>query len=201
MCPSCVYICLIIAYSTTANMNQIMAAHNAQVLRAQKPTTPALPCNCRRECPLSGEPGCRNKAVIYRAEIQGATYVGQTQTLFRERVSRHRTSFKYKYKESETALSKFIWDKEYNMRDGQIVEPEIKWSILSNCRLYAPGDRACNLCTTEKLMIIKYMKSPKCINKKTDLSNKCTHRKDTYYSKLSEKNTSDSDTTNREEVT
>ena len=178
-----------------------MAAHNALVLRAQKPTTPALPCNCRRECPLSGEPGCRNKAVIYRAEIQGATYVGQTKTPFRERVARHRTSFKHIYKESETALSKFIWDKGYNMSDGQIVEPEIKWSILSNCRLYAPGDRACNLCTTEKLMIIKYMKSPKCINKKTDLSNKCTHRKDTYYSKLSEKNISDSDTTSREEVT
>ena len=29
------------------------------------------------------------------------------------------------------------------------------------------------------------MKSPKCLNKKTDLSNKCNHKKDAYYSAMS----------------
>ena len=174
-----------LAYATTSNMSQIIAAHNAKVLRAQKPEEPPLPCNCRRECPLSGSPGCRAKQVIYKAEIKGSIYIGQTQTPFRERASRHRTSFKYESKKYETSLSKFIWDKKHNMSDGQIVEPDIKWSIMRNCNLYKPGDRVCNLCSSEKILILLNMKSPKCLNKKTDLSNKCNHKKDAYYSAMS----------------
>ena len=71
------------------------------------------------------------------------------------------------------------------MSDGQIVEPDIKWSIMRNCNLYKPGDRVCNLCSSEKILILLNMKSPKCLNKKTDLSNKCNHKKDAYYSAMS----------------
>ena len=103
-------------------------------------------------------------------------------TEFRTRCARHRTSFKKEYKKSETALSKFVWDKGLNMNaDGEICEPEIKWSILKQCTLYKPGQRDCDLCLSEKALIIMNLKSPKCINKKTDLSNKCNHKKAWYY--------------------
>ena len=105
-------------------------------------------------------------AVVYKAEIHGSIYVGQTMTEFRTRCARHnRTSFKKKYKKSETALSKFIWDKGLNINaDGEICEPNIKWSILKQCTLYKPGQRDCDLCLSEKALIIMNLKSPKCIN-------------------------------------
>merc|ERR1712115_687385 len=71
------------------------------------------------------------------------------------------------YKKSETALSKFIWDKGLNMdAEGEICEPNIKWSILKQCTLYKPGQRDCDLCLSEKALIIMHLRSPKCINKK-----------------------------------
>ena len=171
-----------IAYSTTKNMDQIISAHNAKILRAGNETATALPCNCRRECPLQGTNDCRSKPVVYKAEIQGSIYVGQTMTEFRTRCARHRTSFKKEYKKSETALSKFIWDKGLNMNaEGEICEPNIKWSILKQCTLYKPGQRDCDLCLSEKALIIMHLRSPKCINKKTDLSNKCNHKKAWFY--------------------
>ena len=181
-----------LSYSTTQNMSQIIAAHNAKVLRAEKPSEPPLPCNCRNECPFPNTTGCRNTCVIYKAEVGGSHYIGQTQTEARRRISRHRTSFKKEYKKCETALSKFIWDKKLNLtEEGEITETEVKWTILKNCRLYKPGNRACDLCLSEKVLIIKYLRGPKCINKKTDLSNKCTHRKDWYYSRLSSEESDD----------
>ena len=163
-------------------MDQIISAHNAKMLRPGKETETTLPCNCRRECPLQGTNDCRSKPVVYKAEIQGSIYIGQTMTEFRTRCARHRTSFKKEYKKSETALSKFVWDKGLNMNpDGEIYEPEIKWSILKQCTLYKPGQRDCDLCLSEKALIIMNLKSPKCINKKTDLSNKCNHKKSWFY--------------------
>ena len=106
-------------------------------------------------------------------------------TEFRTRCARHRTSFKKEYKKSETALSKFIWDKGLNMNaEGEICEPNIKWSILKQCTLYKPGQRDCDLCLSEKALIIMHLRSPKCINKKTDLSNKCNHKKAWFYGGL-----------------
>ena len=56
---------------------------------------------------------------------------------------------------------------------------------MRNCKLYKPGDKVCNLCSSEKILILLNMKSPKCLNEKTDLSNKCIHKKDAYYSAMS----------------
>ena len=181
-----------IAYSTTKNMDQIISAHNARILKAGKEAPTALPCNCRKECPLQGRSDCRSKPVIYKAEIGGSIYIGQTMTEFRTRCARHRTSFRKEYKKSDTALASFIWDKGLNKdTDGEICEPKVRWSILRHCTLYKPGQRNCDLCLSEKASIITHLKSPKCINKKTDLSSKCNHRKQWFYCGLHGKATSD----------
>ena len=111
-----------------------------------------------------------------------------TQTEVRSRIRRHRHSFKCEYKQHETALSNFIWNKRLNRNeDGEITEPDIKWDILKKCNLYKPGQKSCDLCLSEKMFIILNQKSPKCINKKSDISNKCIHTKAYFYSELKDK--------------
>merc|ERR550534_335359 len=52
-----------------------------------------------------------------------------TKTEIRSRIRRHRHSFKAEYKKNETALSKFVWDRQLNVdKDGNIQEPEVRWS-------------------------------------------------------------------------
>ena len=171
-----------ISYSTTQNISDIIAAHNKSILKRQEEKE-TKKCNCRNECPLPGK--CRETAVIYQAEVNGAIYIGMTKTEARSRIRRHKHSFRADYKRNETSLSKFIWDKKLNINEnGEITEPKIKWSIIKKCTEYQPGHKNCNLCLSEKYFIIKNQKSPKCINQKSDLSNKCFHKRSYYYSEL-----------------
>ena len=171
-----------ISYSTTQNISDIIAAHNKKILN-RKLEQEAEKCNCRNECPIPGK--CREKAVVYQAEINGALYIGMTKTEVRSRIRRHRHSFKAPYKKNDTSLSNFIWNKKININENdEIVEPNIKWSVLKKCHEYQPGQKNCDLCLSEKYLIIKNQKNPKCINKKSDISNKCFHKKSFYYSEL-----------------
>ena len=170
-----------LSYSTTQNVNEIISAHNKKVLTSNSEKKSNEKCNCRLDCPLPGE--CREMAVVYKAEVNGAVYVGMTKTEVRSRIRRHRHSFKAEYKRNETALSKYVWDRKLNLcNDGRITEPEVKWSILRKCKIYQPGQKNCDLCISEKHLIIKHQKSRKCINRKSDISIKCIHKKQFYYS-------------------
>ena len=117
-----------ISYSTTQNISDIIAAHNKSILKRQEEKE-TKKCNCRNECPLPDK--CRETAVIYQAEVNGAIYIGMTKTEARSRIRRHKHSFRADYKRNETSLSKFIWDKKLNINENaEITEPKIKWSIL-----------------------------------------------------------------------
>ena len=172
-----------LSYSTTKNMEAIIAAHNRKILNPRKENIDGTDekCNCRLTCPIPE--GCRKKAVVYKAEVKGALYIGMTQTEIRSRIRRHRHSFKAEYKRNETNLSGYIWDRKLNQNDnGEIIEPDVKWSIVRQCKIYQPGSKNCDLCLSEKLNIIMNQKNRKCINKKTDISNYCNHVKSYFYS-------------------
>ena len=170
-----------LSYSTTQNVNEIISAHNKKILTSTNEKKSNEKCNCKLDCPLPGE--CRETAVVYKAEVNGAVYVGMTKTEVRSRIRRHRHSFKAEYKRNETALSKYVWERRLNLcTDGRITEPEVKWSILKKCKIYKPGQKNCDLCISEKHLIIKHLKSRKCINRKSDISIKCIHKKQFYYS-------------------
>ena len=51
----------------------------------------------------------------------------------------------------------------------------IKWSIIKRAQAYTQGRSRCNLCTKEKLQIIK-SKSDDLLNKQNELFSKCCHR-------------------------
>ena len=170
-----------LSYSTTQNIDQIISAHNRKILKQRNEEKTDNICNCKLNCPLPG--ACKETNVVYKAETNGSIYVGMTKTEIRSRIRRHRHSFKAEYKKNETAISKFIWDKQLNLdKNGCIKEPEVKWSILRKCTLYKPGQKTCDLCVSEKYLIIKNLRNRKCINRKSDLGIKCIHKRQYYYS-------------------
>ena len=164
-----------LSYSCTANMHTIMQTHNKKVLSDTK-SEENVKCNCRDKtsCPTPGE-CCRTK-VVYHATVKhengsNAQYIGCTETAFKLRYGNHKKSFRLANYKSETTLSKYVWAKKLNPN------PNITWKFLEKCNVYETGKNSCNLCLSEKFHIIKNLKKPNIINKRTDIGNKCPHRR------------------------
>ena len=95
-----------------------------------------------------------------------------TTTSFKKRYANHKKSFRHQAYQNETTLSSFIWDKNLNP------EPKIQWKIIKQCSKYQPGQKACQICVSEKYFIIKGLLKPESINKKTNIASHCVHRRD-----------------------
>ena len=77
-------------------------------------------------------------------------YYGTCEKNFKERYNNHTASFRNKNKEKSTELSKYIWE----LKDNNM-EHNLKWCIASKAHPYICGSRKYDLCSTEKLTIIK----------------------------------------------
>ena len=162
-----------LSYSCTASMGNIITGHNAKVLRS-KFVPDQRPCNCQNKanCPLNGD--CLAKSIIYKAEVchenTTETYYGQCEGEFKLRYNNHTKSFRHSKYRNETELSKLIWKlkdegKEYHLR----------WSVASRATPRKSGSKVCDLCLTEKVIIVRA--EPKgLLNKRTELISKCRHR-------------------------
>ena len=163
-----------LSYSCTSNIKQIIQAHNKEVLSTQQNEKTAT-CNCRdkSKCPVPSE--CCSSTVIYKATVKEnnrtAEYVGSTELDFKLRYNNHNKSFRNDKYKSETTLSKYIWDNDLGPT------PNIKWEFLKRCKPTIPGRKTCDLCLSEKLHIIQNIQNPKMINKRTDIGNKCPHKR------------------------
>ena len=166
-----------VSYSCMPNLESIICSNNKRVLsNVNKSASVKLKCNCRggtTVCPLAGR--CLEKELIYKAEVEcensdTTSYIGQTSNTFKERFTQHNQTFRNEKYEGSTALSKHIWNlkrknKTYN----------INWSILSKASTYNPSTKQCNLCTTEKTLIL-LSKDIDLLNKRSELMGKCRHR-------------------------
>ena len=171
-----------LAYSTMPNMDAIVKAHNKGVLRKEeeKGGEEGELCNCRKKekCPVNKK--CMTEGVVYKAKVEyegkEATYIGMTGDTFKKRWNRHKTDFRYDKYRHETELSKFIWKlKDRNIRH------DITWDITDRAHTYKPGNITCNLCLAEKLQILT---NKNLLNKKSELLNKCPHRRQYLASKM-----------------
>ena len=164
-----------VSYSCVPCMGQIISAHKKRVLgESQVTPNEAPPCNCRKkmDCPLDGQ--CRRKATIYQPSVKAQdmnmrNYVGLCETEFKTRRNNHEQSFKNRKLENATELSKYIWlckDKGKNF--------EIKWKIIRNAP-YKTGFKFCQLCLTEKLIILTSQKKT-LLNKRSELLFKCRYK-------------------------
>ena len=157
------------------NMDTIVKAHNSKILRkVEHPqTTNERSCNCRdkTKCPVGNN--CLQANVVYKATVQHeaktSTYIGMTENTFKNRYTLHKSSLKHNKNRSQTELSNLVW----SLKDNNIPY-ELTWEIIDRAQPYQPGKRTCNLCLAEKFHILM---GEHLINKKTELLNKCPHRR------------------------
>ena len=150
-----------------------VAQRNERANSEQTPISPS--CNCQRqnECPLPGK--CQTKSVVYKATVTTEhnikTYIGSTEKTFKQRFYGHKSDMTNPNNRNNTSLANYIW----SVKDrGEI--PVVRWEILRSCKEYKTGTRKCDVCLTEKLMILKY-KGPNSLNKRSELMYSCPHRR------------------------
>ena len=162
-----------VSYSCMDNMEKLVKKHNNNLLR--KNDTNKWNCNCHANntCPLDGK--CLSSNIVYSAEVlignnqHGDKYFGICETEFKTRLGNHKNSFKNRQKEKDTELSKYIW----NLKDKNITNYSIKWSIVKQTSGYNSVTNSCNLCLSEKLVICNFRDKERLINKHMDLVSKC----------------------------
>ena len=73
--------------------------------------------------------------VIYLCNLKsdslsdGVNYIGVNENTFKDRLYKHRNSFKYESKVNSTELSKSVWE----IKKSGVAEPEMKWSVCERC--------------------------------------------------------------------
>ena len=162
-----------LSYSCSTNIENLIKGHNSKILNASKTQKQKL-CNCRNkdQCPLNRD--CLAKCIVYKAEVihdnTTETYYGQCEGEFKTRYNNHTKSFHHQKHRHETELSNRVWKLK---EEGEVYD--LKWSIVARANAYKSGSKSCDLCTIEKVIIVRA--EPKgLLNKRTELSNKCRHR-------------------------
>ena len=164
-----------LSYSCMPNMEAVLRSNNTRVLNESKPADPSVEtCNCRdaASCPLNGQ--CLTSCIVYKATVKKASgdvsYLGASERPFKERYNNHTKAFRNRQYEKDTELSKLIW----KLKDAG-EQYTLSWDIASSARPYKCGGSRCDLCATEKLLII--MAAPgSIINKRDEIVSKCRHR-------------------------
>ena len=165
-----------VSYSCMPNIDIIVSSHNKRILsQVTTPENKKPDCNCRgglASCPLNGK--CQYKEIVYKAEIQTSSstsnYLGLASNAFKERFLNHKLSFNHKKYETNTCLSKHVW----NLKDeGQ--KYKISWSVAGRAKPYSPVSKSCMLCNLEKTLILTSNHN-NLLNKRSELLNKCRHR-------------------------
>ena len=172
-----------VSYSCMPNMECIIKQHNARICETkQENSGPPRRCNCRtpERCPLNGH--CLTTKIVYKATVETddnrdpKIYIGSTETPFKHRYANHLLSFKHEKYGNQTELSKYIWNLK---REKKIFR--VRWNILRKASAYSNLSRKCDLCLTEKLMIISANKST-LLNRRSELISKCRHQNKFYLS-------------------
>ena len=81
-----------------------------------------------------------------------ASYTGVTENTFKDRLYKHRNSFRYESKTNSSELSKHVWEQ----RGKGISMDNLKftWFMLDRATAHVNGSYRCNLCLTEKFYIL-----------------------------------------------
>ena len=164
-----------VSYSCTDSIGKIMHRHNRKIMRETGVPETTKTCNCRNkaQCPVDNK--CCTQGVIYKATLTHnnakAEYIGSTELAFKTRYNLHTHSFRHESKRAATTLSQYVWSNNLNP------DPAIKWEILKKCLPYEQGRGDCDICLSEKVFIIRNLGNPDCLNKRTDIANRCPHKK------------------------
>ena len=163
-----------LSYSCMPNVQRLIKSINQRALNEDKVGTTQKTCNCRNqsECPLQNK--CLEKALVYKASVktggQTYSYYGTSEGEFKTRHTNHTSSFRHESKKNSTELSKKIWEIKESGK-----EYSLTWEIAKKAFPYQGGRTKCDLCLTEKLLIVTNQ-SEFLLNKRTEMISKCRHR-------------------------
>ena len=135
-------------------------------------------CSCQNgvhSCPLDGK--CLTECIVYKATLTAndgevKTYIGLTEPPFKKRLYKHNTDRRDRNLEKATAMSAYFWKK----KDEGVGIASTTWEMLKQCHSYKTGGKSCDLCLSEKLLIMKN-KDPRSLNVRSALLNTCRHRR------------------------
>jgi hypothetical protein len=109
-------------------------------------------------CPLQNR--CNEGPLVYQADVStnrtNKTYYGLAGRTFKKRYGNHRSNLENR-EDYGTALSKYVWF----LMDNNVTF-DLKWSIKKKTPVYSEGAKYCDLCLTEKNIIMLADKN--CIN-------------------------------------
>ena len=168
-----------VSYSCMPSVGAYISSHNICTLnksRAANENKNMCNCNNKDRCPLRGE--CLQTCTVYEGTIhlpngEMRKYIGLAEPDFKGRWADHMTSCKDKKYKNKSKLSLEFWDLKDSGFDIDRYK-DISFQILKKCAPYQAGDKKCNLCLTEKLLIMKNEKNV--INKRDEFVSKCRHR-------------------------
>ena len=166
-----------VSYSCMPNIKSIIAGHNKKLLKSSDVSGNNRECNCNtsiKDCPLDGK--CLTKSLIYRATVKPKNkpevkdYYGLTSCTFKTRFDQHTSSFRHQNQSHKTSLSKYIWRLK---EKGE--EYDLKWEITALAPPYSTEAKRCQLCLTEKTLIL-FSNSENILNQRSEILNKCRHQ-------------------------
>ena len=164
-----------ISYSCMPSVKSAINVHNRRIL--QENTEELRTCNCikKETCPLSNQ--CLTTNIIYEATITSNShnsrpkiYIGLSEGPFKRRYANHKKSFKYAKYEKETELSKEYW-----RLKNKNETPIVTWKIKKKCTPFNQNSGICNLCLSEKKIILEQCENPNVLNRRDELVSKCRH--------------------------
>ena len=173
-----------ISYSTTPNMAQIIAGKNSKILtKTEEENIKTCSCPRTKVCPLDKK--CLTENLVYQAKVMAPnqepkTYVGQTSTDFKSRLSTHKHSF-INPNANQTYLSKHILKLK-----KQGIEPTVSWKMIDRGKVYSPVSGVCQLCVKEAFYILFRPELAE-LNKRSEIFCACIHRKSKLLVKASRK--------------
>jgi hypothetical protein len=162
-----------LSYSCMPNLKNTIDATNKEKLK-QKNSNNEKKCNChhKEECPLENQ--CLSSNIVYQATVKSKdkeeTYIGITENTFKTRYGNHKQSFKAEKYKNQTELSKYIWKLKENNEDFKI-----SWKIIKKAAAYNNVSKTCNLCLTEKMMILCHTNLAS-LNTRVELVDSCRHK-------------------------
>ena len=122
-------------------------------------------------CPLQDR--CNEGPLVYQADVSTTntikTYYGLAVQL-KKKYSSHRSNLQNR-EDYGTALSKYVWF----LKDNN-VRFDLKWSIKKKAQVYSAGAKYCDLCLTEKTIIMLADKKT-CLNIRSEILRMCPHIK------------------------
>ena len=165
-----------LSYSCMPNFKTILDNANQKKMtnQEQNKTPDVKKCNCRDKisCPLQNK--CLEKNVIYQATVttkeREETYVGMTENAFKTRYGNHKQSFNNPKYKNQTELSKYIWYLKDTNKDFNIT-----WKVLHSAAPYSNCTKRCNLCVSEKWIILCKPKLAT-LNSRISLVDSCPHK-------------------------